>query len=56
MELRTWLLRIHFFPKMPSRRLIEGIERPRNFVRRTEPTGLLELHGDSVRRGLPPVV
>ena len=46
-EPRTWLLRIRFFPNKSLCRLIEGVEWLRNFVRRTAPTGLLELYGDS---------
>ena len=46
-ELRKWLLLIRIFPNKSSRRLVEGTECPRRFVRRTMPSDLLELHGDS---------
>ena len=45
-ELRTWPLRIRFFPNKSSRRLVEGFEWLQKFCRRTTTSDLPELHGD----------
>ena len=46
-ESKTRLLRARVFPEKAADRLVEGLEWPRNFFRRTTRRDLLEVHGDS---------
>ena len=46
-ESKTWLLCVRFFPEKSAVHLVEGLEWPRNSVRRTTRRDLLGVHGDS---------